>query len=51
MAIKDGSTRIQGSLMEKNTGVANGRLHVMTDTHDHIAHVATNNKFMEGSLD
>lgn len=46
LSMRDGDTRIFGSLNERNRGYAgNGRLHVINGTHDNIVQVETDAKF------
>ncbi|MEW1720327.1 Tat pathway signal protein [Streptomyces sp. NPDC093109] len=46
VSLRDGDTRIFGSLFQSNRGVAgNGRLHVITPTHEHVVQVQTNGLF------
>ncbi|MGW3409697.1 discoidin domain-containing protein [Streptomyces sp. NPDC000888] len=46
ISMRDGDTRAFGSLFAQNRGVVgNGKLHVITPTHEHIAQVHTNGLF------
>ncbi|MGN9845525.1 hypothetical protein ACTMTI_46135 [Nonomuraea sp. H19] len=46
VSVRDGDTRIFGSLFERQRGVAgNGRLHVLTGTHHAIVQLATDGEF------
>ncbi|MEV7422632.1 discoidin domain-containing protein [Streptomyces sp. NPDC091212] len=46
ISLRDGDTRIFGSLFQSNRGVAgNGRLHVITPTHEHVVQVQTDGLF------
>ncbi|MEV0616755.1 hypothetical protein AB0I81_25790 [Nonomuraea sp. NPDC050404] len=46
VSMRDGDTRIFGSLFQRQRGVAgNGRLHVLNGDHDHIVQIATANRF------